>query len=350
MQKGFSGRHAHLPRLRPFSGHHVWHAPCMSGLQVGGIGGEARLRAHPGHAGRRWRGGNHPRFQADQICCRRPQEPRAKLHEASAKGGDVIVAASGNGRLLRIYCNCTVQDLTPKCMHWITVLGNVVLPSIKRTREEIRTGKIRQFKARMCLVAYEAGQIADTRSRWPRVDLVQEPLLPRQPVRSCLRGDSCAEPIWGVERGKYDFPVVGVVQTGCVCRHPELRRQHPAPPHGGKGHGRRKPTPPCDQAEGSGIHQVYPTRLRISSRSNSWLQSAGMERLLQSLDWPGVGGLASSQSGTSVPWSTMVWISLRHRGGEPLAWWILIHLRRGSFALCEVSHSGSCCLLWCWFG
>ena len=45
--------------------------------------------------------------------------------------------------------NCAVQDLTPRCMHWITVLGNVVLPNIKRTREEIRTGKIRQYKARI---------------------------------------------------------------------------------------------------------------------------------------------------------------------------------------------------------
>ena len=44
-------------------------------------------------------------------------------------------------------------------MHWITVLGNVVLPSIRRTKEEIRTGKIRQFKARMCLVVYAAGQM-----------------------------------------------------------------------------------------------------------------------------------------------------------------------------------------------
>ena len=49
--------------------------------------------------------------------------------------------------------NCAVQDLSPACMHYITVLGNVVLPSIRRTAEEIRTGKVRQFKARMCLVA-----------------------------------------------------------------------------------------------------------------------------------------------------------------------------------------------------
>ena len=55
--------------------------------------------------------------------------------------------------------NCAVQDLTRRCMHWITVLGNVVLPNIKRTRVEIRTGKIRQYKARMCLVAYEEGQM-----------------------------------------------------------------------------------------------------------------------------------------------------------------------------------------------
>ena len=55
--------------------------------------------------------------------------------------------------------NCAVQDLTPKCMHWITVLGNAVLPNIKRTREEIRTGKIRQYKARMCMVAYEGDQV-----------------------------------------------------------------------------------------------------------------------------------------------------------------------------------------------
>jgi len=55
--------------------------------------------------------------------------------------------------------NCAVQDLTPKCMHWIAVLGNVVLPNIKRTKEEIRTGKVRQYKARMCIVAQELGQM-----------------------------------------------------------------------------------------------------------------------------------------------------------------------------------------------
>ena len=52
--------------------------------------------------------------------------------------------------------NCAVQDLTPKCI-WITVLGNTVLPAIKRTREEIQSGRVRQYKARMCLVAQEPG-------------------------------------------------------------------------------------------------------------------------------------------------------------------------------------------------
>ena len=40
------------------------------------------------------------------------------------------------------------------------MLGNIVLPSVKRTKEEIRTGKVRQFKARMCLIAHEPGQMA----------------------------------------------------------------------------------------------------------------------------------------------------------------------------------------------
>ena len=51
--------------------------------------------------------------------------------------------------------NCSVQDLTPRCMHWVSVLGNLVLPSIKRTREEIRTGRVRQYKARICIVAWD---------------------------------------------------------------------------------------------------------------------------------------------------------------------------------------------------
>ena len=29
--------------------------------------------------------------------------------------------------------NCSVQDLTPRCMHWVSVLGNSVLPSIRST-------------------------------------------------------------------------------------------------------------------------------------------------------------------------------------------------------------------------
>ena len=52
--------------------------------------------------------------------------------------------------------NDAVQDLTPRCMHWVnTVLGNLVLPSVNRTREEIQSGRTRQFKARICIVAWD---------------------------------------------------------------------------------------------------------------------------------------------------------------------------------------------------
>ena len=63
-------------------------------------------------------------------------------------------------------CNyCSVQDLTPKCMHWITVLGNVVIPSAQRTGEEIITARLRQFRARLCIVAWDMISL-DRRSSW----------------------------------------------------------------------------------------------------------------------------------------------------------------------------------------
>ena len=59
--------------------------------------------------------------------------------------------------------NCAVQDFTPKCMHWInyTVLGNVVLPNIKRTKDrgDPHGQSTTVYKARMCIVAQEPGQM-----------------------------------------------------------------------------------------------------------------------------------------------------------------------------------------------
>ena len=40
-----------------------------------------------------------------------------------------------------------------RCMHWIETLHQVILPNIKRTAGEIKTGKVRQYKACMALVA-----------------------------------------------------------------------------------------------------------------------------------------------------------------------------------------------------
>ena len=68
--------------------------------------------------------GTHPRCQADQICCCSPQKSRPLIHEAGEKSRADFATASGNGRHYAF--NCAVQDLTHRCMHWITVLGNVV--------------------------------------------------------------------------------------------------------------------------------------------------------------------------------------------------------------------------------
>ena len=101
--------------------------------------------------------------------------------------------------------NCAVQDFTPKCMHWITVLGNVVLPNIKRTKEEIRTEKVCQYKARMCLVAYKAGGQMQT---LVVDDHVCDPAGSGQ-VRS-------------PQQGEHHLPVVGIEQAGRLRGHPQL--------------------------------------------------------------------------------------------------------------------------------
>ena len=48
--------------------------------------------------------------------------------------------------------NCAVQDITPQCLDFIRDLGRTEVPKLDRTAEEIRSGKIRQFKAKLCLV------------------------------------------------------------------------------------------------------------------------------------------------------------------------------------------------------
>ena len=180
--------------------------------------------------------------------------------------------------------NCAVQDLTPRCMHWITVLGNVVLPSIKRTREEIRTGKIRQYKARMCMVAYEEEQM--------KTIIVDDHVLIWYKNRFYRANQFAAA--YALIPVAERFEVLSVANT--TFQSLALSKQDVyadilsyvddilRPPHGGKGHGRRKPTPTCNEAAEPGCHQVLASWLWFSSGAHSWLQSAGMERLLQSVD------------------------------------------------------------------
>ena len=44
--------------------------------------------------------------------------------------------------------NCALQDLTPKCLEFLGILGTAIVPSIQRTSEMIRTGLLPRFKAR----------------------------------------------------------------------------------------------------------------------------------------------------------------------------------------------------------
>ena len=54
--------------------------------------------------------------------------------------------------------NCAIQDLTPKALEFIAILGTSVIPKIERTHEMIRSGVVPQFKARVILaVDIESG-------------------------------------------------------------------------------------------------------------------------------------------------------------------------------------------------
>ncbi len=44
--------------------------------------------------------------------------------------------------------NCSLQDLTPKCLEFLVILGTAIVPSIQRSSEMIRTGVLPRFKAR----------------------------------------------------------------------------------------------------------------------------------------------------------------------------------------------------------
>ena len=44
--------------------------------------------------------------------------------------------------------NCSLQDLTPKCLEILVILGTAIVPSIQRSAEMIRTGVLPRFKAR----------------------------------------------------------------------------------------------------------------------------------------------------------------------------------------------------------
>ena len=120
------------------------------------------------------------------------------------------------GTDVRFAYNCSVQDLPPKCMHWVAVLGNIFLPSVQRTKEEIQTGRTRQFRARICSVAwdpstsdqkivvdeqvlvwyenrfYRANQFAavyaqfDPRERFPCLSSAKEPFLSQAPTQGLV--------------------------------------------------------------------------------------------------------------------------------------------------------------------
>ena len=325
----FPGGHADLSGLWSFSCHYVGHETRLPNLQTWGVGWEARLRAHPGDAGGRWRCRHNAGIQADPFCRRSPEEPCAILHEAGAQGRNVIAPASGNGRPLRFQlCGSGPHAEVHALDYSARQCGASEHQAHKRRNSYWKSTPIQSTH-----VHRRAGARTDANigCRRPCFILVQESLLPRQSLCGGVRGPPDPGPVRSSQRRKHHLPVACTDQAGCLRWHPQLRAQHSSASHRSCWYGRRKPTPPCDQADEPGLHQVYQAWVWFSSRSNSRLHTAGVERFLQPVDRSGVGRLASSKPRPSVPRSSVrPRLSLRHRGAEALAW--CVSITRGGMA------------------
>ena len=197
--------------------------------------------------------------------------------------------------------NCAVQDLTPRCMHWVTVLGNLVLPSVNRTREEIQSGRMRQFKARICIVAWDTSV--------PNQEIaVDEQVLVWYKNRFYRANQFIA--IYAQFDPRERFPCLsaatepfisdGTVQRASLPGLRRLRGPENSNDNWGYFDARRKPSHPQSTTARSNLQQVFQARAWFSSRILPWILPAGMERLLQSVVGLRMGGVASTQSGTAV--------------------------------------------------
>eukprot|EP00435_Cladocopium_sp_Y103_P064949 s953_g26.t1 len=221
------------------------------------------------------------------------------------------------------------------CMHWITVLGNAVLPNIRRTREEINTGKVRQYKARMCLVSYEdpatttvlrvddqvlvwfknrfyrANHFAASYAQIPigeRFEVLSEASetfmslsLTKEEVYNDLLGyvEHHLRPI--TEAGFRDIHVFEPDQRGGLQRSPGLCGAPPPAHHGSNFDARRKPSPTCYSSAGSRCHSNIPTGIWTTSGVSAWLYSRRVECLLRPVDGCRMGGLASTTTRSPIP-------------------------------------------------
>ena len=198
--------------------------------------------------------------------------------------------------------NCSVQDLTPRCMHWVSVLGNSVLPSINRTREEIRTGRMRQFKVRICIVAWDTtipNQQIVVHGRTGAC-VVPESLLQSEPILCHLRPVRPAGAVPMPVNGRRAIHFRGDHQPPGL---PGLRRLRGQPdPDDNWGHfdARRKPSHPQGAPARSELQQVNSTWVWISSGILPRILPAGVERLLQPVVRLRMGGVASAQPGAAI--------------------------------------------------
>ena len=76
--------------------------------------------------------------------------------------------------------DCTLQDLTPKALDFLSVLDNSIIPSIQRDAQMIRIGVVPQYKARNILavnIENQIDKIDPFQETWWLITPLKKPLL-----------------------------------------------------------------------------------------------------------------------------------------------------------------------------
>ena len=345
VQENFSWGNVGLPCMRLVLGDYVQHASCMPGLPTRGARRETWFELTLDLLGDDDVAGTTQRCQADQICCCSPQKSCPLIHEA--------------GHEKRGWHCSSVWERTPttplivRSKTWRRGVC-IGLPSsatsCSRTssargrRSELE--KIRQYKARMCLVAYEEADADEssltimfssgTRTAFtePNQFAAAYALIPVADRFEVLSVANTTFQSLALSRQDVYADILSYVDDILRPSRRQRTRKAEADPC-------LLPSSKIQMSPGLrvlGMDHIRGPLMATVNRSGTISTTSGLDQ-----EWEDWRRRNQGHQYRDRRWSGYRWDT---REGNLSPGEFLIQLRRGSFSLCEVSHSGSCCLLW----